>query len=91
MLHCNIMVSTQLMNMFLFLFCFPMIDPLSYFSFQRVFSNWCNTGHGMCYPFCGMVHIKNGAHEVVAADFLSHYLNSHLSYVQCHITVNKMH
>ena len=28
------------------------VDPLSYFSF------WCNKGRGMCYPVCGMVHIK---------------------------------
>ena len=34
------------------------VDPLSYFSFQPVFHNWCNKGHGMCYPLCGMVHIK---------------------------------
>ena len=20
--------------------------------------NWCNKGSGMCYPVCGMVHIK---------------------------------
>ena len=20
--------------------------------------NWCNKGRGMCYPVCGMVHIK---------------------------------
>ena len=20
--------------------------------------DWCNKGHGMCYPVCGMVHIK---------------------------------
>ena len=33
-------------------------DPLSYFSFQPVFHDWCNKGHGMCYPVCGMVHIK---------------------------------
>ena len=26
-----------------------MVDPLSYFLFQ---------GRGMCYPVCGMVHIK---------------------------------
>ena len=25
------------------------VDPLSY---------WCNKGRGMCYPVCGMVHIK---------------------------------
>ena len=34
------------------------VDPLSYFSFQPVLHNWCNKGHGMCYPVCGMVHIK---------------------------------
>ena len=32
--------------------------PLSYFSFQPVLHDWCNKGHGMCYPVCGMVHIK---------------------------------
>ena len=31
-----------------------MVDPLSYFSFQPVLHN----GRGMCYPVCGMVHIK---------------------------------
>ena len=34
------------------------IWPLSYFSFQPVLHDWCNKGHGMCYPVCGMVHIK---------------------------------
>ena len=35
------------------------IDPsLSYFSFQQVLHDWCNKGRGMCYPVCGMVHIK---------------------------------
>ena len=34
------------------------MDPLSYFSFQPVLHNWCNKGCGMCYPVCGMVHIK---------------------------------
>ena len=34
------------------------VDPLSYFSFQPVFHDWCNKGHGMCYPVCGMMHIK---------------------------------
>ena len=33
-------------------------DPLSYFSFQPVLHYWCNKGRGMCYPVCGMVHIK---------------------------------
>ena len=34
------------------------VDPLSYFSFQPVLHDWCDKGHGMCYPVCGMVHIK---------------------------------
>ena len=35
-----------------------MVDPLSYFSFQPVLHDWCNKECGMCYPVCGMVHIK---------------------------------
>ena len=35
-----------------------MVDPLSYFSFQPVLHDWCNKGCGMCYPICGVVHIK---------------------------------
>ena len=31
---------------------------LTYFSFQPVLHDWCNKGRGMCYPVCGMVHIK---------------------------------
>ena len=34
------------------------MDPLSYFSFKPVLHDWCNKGRGMCYPVCGMVHIK---------------------------------
>ena len=34
------------------------VDPLSYFSFQPLLHDWCNKGRGMCYPVCGMVHIK---------------------------------
>ena len=34
------------------------VDPLSYFSFQPVLHDWCNKGRGLCYPVCGMVHIK---------------------------------
>ena len=29
-----------------------------YFSFQPVLHDWCNKGRGMCYPVCGMAHIK---------------------------------
>ena len=35
------------------------VDPLSYFSFQPVLHDWCNKGRGMCYPVCGMMHIKH--------------------------------
>ena len=35
------------------------VDPLSYFSFQPVLHDWCNKDRGMCYPVCGMVHIKD--------------------------------
>ena len=34
------------------------LDPLSYFSFQPVLHDWCSKDRGMCYPVCGMVHIK---------------------------------
>ena len=34
------------------------VNPLSYFSFQPVLRDLCNKGRGMCYPVCGMVHIK---------------------------------
>ena len=26
--------------------------------FQPVLHDWCNKGCGMCYPVCGMMHIK---------------------------------
>ena len=32
--------------------------PDYYFLFQPVLHDWCNKGCGMCYPVCGMVHIK---------------------------------
>ena len=28
------------------------------FLLQPVLYNWCNKEHGMCYPVCGMMHIK---------------------------------
>ena len=49
---------------------------LTYFSFQPVHHNWYNKGHGMCYPTCGIVHIKDPSQlkkisHVAAAGFLS--------------------
>ena len=34
------------------------LNTWSYFSFQPVLHDWCNKGRGMCYPVCGMVHVK---------------------------------
>ena len=33
------------------------IDP-SWGGSIDLFLDWCNKGRGMCYPVCGMVHIK---------------------------------
>ena len=35
-----------------------MVDQMSYFSFQPVLHDWCNKDRSMCYPVCGMMHIK---------------------------------
>ena len=35
-----------------------MVYPLVCFSFQPVPHDWCKKGCGMCYPVCGMMHIK---------------------------------
>ena len=32
--------------------------PIELFLVQPVLHDWCNKGRGMCYPVCGMVHIK---------------------------------
>ena len=72
------------------------VDPLSYFSFQRVFHDWCNKCPGMCHPGCGMVHIieplllnRNVAH-VREAGFIYRYINSPLPYIRRHKTLNKI-
>ena len=57
------------------------VDPLSYFSFQPVIHDCCNKGRGMCYPVCGMVHIKepllliDKSNLCGGSGFLSHYQN----------------
>ena len=35
-----------------------LLDSKYQFSFQPVLHDWCNKGRGMCYPVCGMMHIK---------------------------------
>ena len=42
-----------------------MVDPLSYFSFQPVLNDWCNKGHGICYPVCGVVHVCMCVHVCI--------------------------
>ena len=39
--------------------------------------DWCNKGRGMCYPVCGMVHIKEPLLLINKSSlcFLSHYQN----------------
>ena len=32
--------------------------PIKLFLVQPVLHDWCNKGCGMCYPVCGIVHIK---------------------------------
>ena len=41
-----------------------MVDPLSYFSFQPALHDWCIKDRGMCYPVCGMMHIKEPLHLI---------------------------
>ena len=32
--------------------------PIELFLIPAVLHDWCNKGRGMCYPVCGMVHVK---------------------------------
>ena len=72
------------------------VNPLSYFSFQPVLHDWCNKGCGVCYPVCGMMHIKEPllligkSSSCGGSGFPTRYLNDSLPYVRRHITVNKM-
>ena len=52
-----------------------MVGPLGYFSLKSVPHDWRNKDHGMCYPVCGMMHIKESERvaHVAAAGFLSLY------------------
>ena len=37
----------------------PHGDATEVVTFQSVRHNWCNRGHGMWYPVCGIVHVKD--------------------------------
>ena len=41
-----------------------------------VFHDWCNKGHGMCYPVYGLVHIN----KPFLLIRISSYLSGHLPY-----------
>ena len=43
----------HLVYLFIYLFKYSILCP-----FQPVLHDWCNKDRGMCYPVCGMVHIK---------------------------------
>ena len=71
-----------------------MVYPLSYFSFQPVLHDWCNKGRGICYPVCGMMHIKEpllliGKSSPYGGSGFPLSLSGHLPYVRHLITVKK--
>ena len=75
------------------------IDHIELFLVPAVLHNWCNKGCGMCYPVCGMVHIKEPLLLIRKSSLCSgstgfplllcQYLNGPLPYVRRHITINK--
>ena len=67
-----------------------MVDPLKYFSLEPTFHDWCNKDLDMCYPVCGMVHIKISLAAIRRRWVsFSHYINGPLPYVRYHVTVTK--
>ena len=60
-----------------------MVDPLGYFLFQPLPHDWCNKGHGMCYPIWDDAYKRTLAANLkeVAAGFLSPYLSGSLPHV----------
>ena len=60
--------------------------------------DWCNKGRGMCYPVCGMMHIKEpllliGKSSLCGGSGFPLSLSEWsftIIYVRRHITVNKM-
>ena len=73
-----------------------MVDPMNCLSSELVLHEWCNKRHGMCYPVCGMVYIKEpsllirNSNSCSSGSEFSLTLSGPLPYIQRHITVNKM-
>ena len=70
-----------------------MVDPLSYFSFKTVLHDWCNKGRGMCYPVCGMMHIKEPLLLIGKSSLCGgngfHFSLSELSFTICQTPYNR--
>ena len=62
------------------------VNPLSYFSFQLVLYDVCNEGRGMCYPVCGMVHIKEPL-LLIGKSSKCGGSGFHLSLSECYFTI----
>ena len=71
---------------------FVIFDVLTFF--QPVLHNRCHKDHGVCYPVCGMVYIKEpllliGKNNPCGGS--SRFpLSLPLPYIPCQITINKM-
>ena len=92
--HYSIVRSSSLMVRWVVGSILRGVDPLSYFSFQPVLHDWCNKGRGMCYPVCGMVHMKEPLLLIEKSSPCGGsgfpLSLSEWSFVWRHITVNKM-
>ena len=48
---CDKAIGCKLRNAFILYYCIRKVS-------EPVLHDWCNKGRGMCYPVCGMGHIK---------------------------------
>ena len=71
-----------------------MLDPLIYLAFQPVLHDWCKKGGGMCYPVCGMVHIKESLLLIKTSSMWWQRISSRCLNGPCsclmHITINNL-
>ena len=65
------------------------VEPLSIFLFQPVLHDWFIKGCGMCYPVCGMVHIKEPLLLIGKGIPCGGSRFSLALSVRCHITITK--
>ena len=66
-------------------------------SFQPVLHDWCKKDCGMCYPVCGIVHIKDPLLLIGktctcsgSSGFPLSPPSGPLPHIRCRISVNKM-